>query len=121
MAKAKNLFNLVKLGHRPTQKEKDRRFNRRNEVYRIARGSLETWESISDKEDVLATNYLQQTIELAKQVGFFSIWMMVFHDYPTVLQALLLAFPGTERTYFDEMGHPKLDLPLPSDSLPEDK
>lgn len=121
LAKAQNLFNLVKLGHRPTQKEKDRRFNRRNEVYRIARGSLETWESISDKEDVLATNYLQQTIELAKQVGFFSIWMMVFHDYPTVLQALLLAFPGTERTYFDEMGHPKLDLPLPSDSLPEDK
>lgn len=47
--------------------------------------------------------------------------MMVFHDYPTVLQALLLAFPGTERTYFDEMGHSKLDLPLPSDSLPEDK
>lgn len=121
LAKAQNLFNLVKLGHRPTQKEKDRRFNRRNEVYRIARGSLETWESISDKEDVLATNYLQQTIELAKQVGFFSIWMMVFHDYPTVLQALLLAFPGTERTYFDEMGHPKLDLLLPSDSLPEDK
>ena len=83
----------------------------------MARDSLKVWESTPDKENVLATNYLQQTIELAKQVGFFSIWMMVFRDYPTVLQALLLAFPGTERTYFDEIGHPKFILSPPPNSL----
>lgn len=116
LAKAEKLFNLVKLDNRPTPREKDRRFNRRNEVYRMARDSLKVWEATPDKENVLAINYLQQTIELAKQVGFFSIWMMVFHDYPTVLQALLLAFPGTERTYFDEIGHPKFILSLRSKS-----
>lgn len=108
LEKAKRLFNLVKLGNRPGGREKDRRFSRRNEVYRIAKNSLGMWQVMSREEGEKKDIFLYQTIELAKQVGFFSIWTTVFSDEPVVLLALISAFPGTEHTYFDSEGHPKL-------------
>ena len=62
----------------------------------------------TDKEDDKAKLFLHQTIELARQIGFFSIWTTVFYNDPIVLCSLISAFPGTERTFFDEYGHPKL-------------
>lgn len=106
LKKAENLYALVKLGNKPSVGEKDRRFRRRIQVYGIAETSLRQWQTIADKKDPAAMAFLDQTIELAKQVGFFSIWATVFEDDPNVLNALIQAFPGTERTFFDENGHP---------------
>lgn len=105
--KAKKLFDLVDLGHRPVGKSKDRRFKQRNEAYRLAKNSLKAWQAIDNKEDKAAKFFLSQTIELAKNTGFFSIWTMVFYNDSDVLHALISAFPGTERTYFDQDGHPR--------------
>lgn len=113
LQKARRLFDLVKLDNRPVGREKDRRFKRRNEAYKIAKDSLAMWQSITDKEDDKAKMFLHQTIELARQIGFFSIWTTVFHNDPTVLCSLISAFPGTERTFFDEYGHPKLIIVKP--------
>ena len=69
--KARNLFELVDLGHRPVGKSKDRRFKQRNEAYRLAKNSLKAWQSIDNKEDEGAKLFLSQTIELAKNTVFF--------------------------------------------------
>lgn len=71
LRKAENLYELVKLGNIPGTGEKDRRFKKRIEVYGIAETSLHQWQTIADKEDPAAMGFLHQTIELAKQTGFF--------------------------------------------------
>jgi len=82
--KARNLFELVDLGHRPVGKSKDRRFKQRNEAYRLAKNSLKAWQSIDNKEDEGAKLFLSQTIELAKNTVFlygqwyFTIILMFF-------------------------------------------
>lgn len=47
---------------------------------------------------------LRQIITIAKQMGFFSIWMMVFKDDSEVTNALINSFPGTVRECFDKNG-----------------
>lgn len=109
LEKAKNLFELLALDNIPEPGCKDRRFYERFEVYNTARRSLQRWEEMCASEEFVQL-FLDTTIELAQYSGFFSIWAMVFTDEPMVLRALIDAFPGTERTFFDENGRPKLLL-----------
>lgn len=104
LEKARKLFELLALDHVPGLKEKDRRFQSRFEVYTTATTTLQHWEKMRDSKEDAVRAFLDTTIELARHSGFFSIWMMVFTDEPIILRALLDAFPGTERTYFDENG-----------------
>ena len=41
--KAKKLFDLIELDHVPNEREKDKRFSKRNEVFQIAYDSLNDW------------------------------------------------------------------------------
>lgn len=110
LTKAKKLFNLVKLDNIPTPAEKDRRQNERNKVFEIALDSLADYQegkvTYPEHIDVLA----KQIVRTAILGGFFSIWMTVFADEPEVLNALIDAFPGTEKEFFDESGVSKLIL-----------
>lgn len=107
LKRAENLYNLVNLGNKPSAKEKDRRFMKRIEAYNVALNSLKEWQGITDKETPAAQAFFRQTIRLAQRYGFFSMWATVFEDDPVFLHALIDAFPGTERTCFDENGRPK--------------
>ena len=98
--KAERLFNVVGLGNRPKTKLEDLRFWKRSEVYQCAVRAAKRWKSNPTEE------LKESTVELAKAMGFFSIWMSVFDDVPEMLLAFLDAFPGTKRTYYDADGHP---------------
>lgn len=115
LKKAEALFHLVKLDNN-SHLSKDKRFQKRMEVFTQAEEHLKTWIRLKNevgqkgKED-LCKKMLEvikaNTVELAKASGFFSIWMTVFHDEPEILLALIDAFPGTNKQCYDEVGHPK--------------
>jgi hypothetical protein len=105
--RAKNTFDMVKLDNIPKKGDKDRRFSRRNEVYEIAQNSLKKWMAAKGDASETARDLRETTIWLAGQTGFFSIWRTVFADEPEFLNALIEAFPGTNRACFDENGKPK--------------
>lgn len=117
LKKAINLYELVNLGNKPGPKDKDRRFKNRIEAYGRAERSLQMWQTMTDKEDPAVSGFLEQTIELAKCTGFFSIWAEVFKCDPYVLNALICAFPGTDHTVFDKNGYPKMLLKAPDDGV----
>lgn len=99
-SKAEKIYNLVKLGEQPGQKA-DRRTMQRNEVYETAKRAKERLDRNR------APDLMEQIIETAICSGFFSIWTNVFSEDPEMLNALILAFPGTEKDFFDAEGHPK--------------
>ena len=101
LQKATALYNVVGLGNIPTRKTDDNRFWKRTEVYACAKRALDRWKTNP------CTALLDTTIDLALAQGFFSVWMYVFNDEPIVLNKLIDAFPGTNRTYYDADGHPK--------------
>lgn len=115
LKKAENLFGLLALDHIPGPGEKDRRFQSRFEVYTTAMNTLQHWKKMRTSKEDTVRPFLDTTIELAKYSGFFSIWTMVFTDEPVILRALLDAFPGTDRTYFDENGLPNTLLCKPKE------
>lgn len=93
--KAKNLFELVGLGHKPVIGEKDRRFFERNEARNNAMKSKEGWAVFKKCDDECRKMYLNTIILLAQCGGFFSTWMEIFNDEEEVREALIKAFPGT--------------------------
>ena len=96
--KARNTYQLVKLWNIPlSPRDRDRRFSKRSEAYNCANESLAIWEMV--KETEYKKYYLNQTIKLAKAVGFFSVWMEVFSDYKEIQQKLVSAFEGTRAEY----------------------
>lgn len=50
---------------------------------------------------------IKQIIRTAVESGFFSIWMKVFEGEAEVLNALIAAYPGTAKDFFDEKGNAK--------------
>lgn len=109
LKKARNLFELIALNHIPEPGKpgwKDRRFKGRIEVYKTATDTLQRWKRMHNQEEQTVKAFLDTTIDLARYSGFFSIWMTVFIEEPVILRALIDAFPGTERTFFDESGRP---------------
>ena len=87
---AKNLFNLVGLGRRPTNdpRASDLRWRKRREAWRTAEVARQ---KIADGDDP------EWVIRLAQASGFWSVWMAVFHEYPDVRDRLERGFPGTRR------------------------
>ena len=97
--KARNLFDLLKLDPRISQKP-DRRVKKRNEVFQTATESLADWK-------INQTPAMQrQIIRTAVANGFFSVWMTVFEDEPDILREMINAFPATETAFFDDEGRP---------------
>ncbi len=52
------------------------------------------------------TLYRDLLITIVKHSGFWSIWMHAFSAYPEVQRELILAFPGTNRAYFQAILNP---------------
>lgn len=99
--RAVNLFQLVQLDHIPHPRERDRRWNQRMEAYNLAVESLGDWKRIKEQED--QELYLKQTLRLARNTGFFSVWMEVFKEHKDVQKRLVEEFEGTKREYFDDI------------------
>lgn len=87
--KAQKLFDLVGLGRRPTNNSRvrDLRWRKRREAWGQANFALQQVKKGADVEWV---------IQLAKAVGFFSVWMTVFADDPQMCDRLRRSFPGTQ-------------------------
>lgn len=110
--KAENLFDLVQLDHIPKPGEKDKRFKERHETMNNANESRAAWERYSNMQETaeiraLKEGWLEQTINLAKEKGFFSIWMEAFQDISLIRNRLIDAFTGTNRKCFDSDGNAK--------------
>ena len=99
--KAQNLFDLLKLDPRTSQKT-DRRVMKRNEAFHTASESLADWKT----NQIPAMQ--RQIIRTALANGFFSVWMTVFEDEPDILREMIKAFPATETAFFDAEGHPTM-------------
>lgn len=97
---ARKLFELVKLGNVPNERNKDRRFFWRNEAYNDAVDSKEGW--IKVRETKQKSVFLKNMIIAAKNSGFFSTWMEVFKDDEEVKRALIDEFNGTRKEIFEE-------------------
>ena len=104
--RAQNLIDLVGLDRNPAEgwpnpSPRDDRYEKREAIWRFA--TLLKSKFLDTPEDV-------ETIVIgAYELGFFSVWMAVFHDFPTVRLALIEKFNGTkEANCFDETG-----LPIP--------
>lgn len=101
--KAQALYEGVGLGFSPKNiTDRDKRWMKRLETLGVAEDSRRTW--LKMKASEFKEDELRQIITLAKQMGFFSIWMLVFFDDSEVKNALINAFPGTSKTCFDENG-----------------
>lgn len=102
--KTVSLFNGVCLNFCPKNvRDKDKRWQKRIETLGQAERSRIFWNKIWDTE--LRNEGLDTITTLAKALGFFSIWMMVFEDDRDVKNALIDAFPGTARECFDDDGN----------------
>ena len=103
LEKAQGLYDGVGLGHYPrNSSDKDKRWQGRMAALSIAEESRRVWLKMKDSE--FKEDELKQIITLAKQTGFFSIWMMIFQEDTEVKCELIKAFPGTAKNCFDLNG-----------------
>lgn len=96
LANAKALINLVGLDKRPGHPQhlpKDKRWDRRREVWEIANRYLDKYnQHLVDEHTIL---------DLAKGYGFWSVWFSVFRNAINVKHLLVTNFRGTELLCFD--------------------
>lgn len=96
LANAEALINLVGLDKRPGHPKhlpKDKRWDRRREVWEIARRYLDKYDQhLVDEYTIL---------DLARGYGFWSVWFSVFRNAVDVKRLLVTNFRGTELTCFD--------------------
>lgn len=112
LQRAKAIFEGLALDYRPNsesgmqgkEKYKDKRWNKRFEALGVAEEARQSWERHKGKE--FMNDQLVNIVNQAKGYGFFSVWMMVFENETDVREALIGAFPGTDRECFDEMAKP---------------
>jgi hypothetical protein len=107
LKKAQNLFDLIKLDNIPLLREKDRRARERNRAFECALDSLVDYQKGKEMYPEQIEALSKQIIRTAIYSGFFSIWTTIFAEEPEILRALINAFPGTEKSFFDENGLPK--------------
>ncbi len=101
LSNAEALINLVGLDKRPghpNHKSKDKRWDRRREVWEIAKRYLDKYNNGSVEE--------QTIIDLAKAYGFWSIWFNMFINVIAVKQLLIAEFNGTDSACFDTSYNP---------------
>ncbi|AWL06267.1 HNH endonuclease [Massilia oculi] len=98
--KATSLINLVGLDRHPGQpknkrpKDRDKRYLEREEKWKLAqimRATLARNDNIDFRETL---------VHLAKESGFFSIWIDAFHDDPDMRRRLVEAHVGTAKDCF---------------------
>lgn len=94
--KARALIQLVGLDKRPGHPEyleKDKRWDRRREVWEIAQRYLANYELGLIGEETI--------IDLARGYGFWSVWYSLFKIHSNIVQALVEHFSGTSTDCFD--------------------
>lgn len=100
-AKAAALITLVGLDRHPGQpadkqpSDRDKRYLEREEKWRLAQ-TMRDRLTRNDTDD-----YRDTLVDLAKQSGFFSIWIAVFHDDPDMRRRLVEAHVGTASDCFE--------------------
>ncbi len=100
--KANALIELVGLDRHPGQpvekqpSDRDKRYLEREEKWELANRKREALRR-NDNDD-----YREALVDLAKQSGFFGIWMTVFHDDPDMRRRFVEAFVGTARDCFED-------------------
>lgn len=101
LANAAALINLVGLDKRPghpNHLSKDKRWDRRREVWEIAKRNLDKYDHhLIDEHTVL---------ELARGYGFWSVWYSVFRNAIDVKRLLVSNFRGTAPNCFDANFNP---------------
>lgn len=106
-------IKLVKLHRHRSEARKedqptprDKRVDFRLNAWTCAQRQLELYEEFLHDpvySEVLATQIAE---EIAPKYWFFSIWMTVFADHPTMRQRFIAAFPGTAPDCFNLSGQP---------------
>lgn len=112
LQKAKALFQGLALDYHPNsegnvegkEKYRDKRWNKRFEALTVAEEARCSWEK--HKNTNFRDDQLTNIVNQARGYGFFSIWMMVFEGEIEVRNALISAFPGTDRSSFDKSALP---------------
>ena len=88
---------------RPTRR--DKRPDLRSDTWDVALGSLRRIEQPETDQSIRNQIAEIAVVDLAPAMGFFSVWMTVFHDHPDMLKRFIHAFPGTDPDCFDDEGH----------------
>lgn len=100
-AKANALIELVGLDRYPAQPpakqpaDRDKRYLEREEKWKLAQLMREAL-GRNDNND-----FREVLVNLAKQSGFFGIWMAAFHDDSDMRRRLVESFVGTARDCFE--------------------
>lgn len=103
---AHNLFTDLHLDNIPkAPSDKDRRHLSRTNAYNRAKEYLSIW--LRAKGTALRDDLLGIVCATAEDLGFFSVWMNVFQDEPTIRVALIRKIKGTAQDCYDSNGNPK--------------
>ena len=101
LTNAEALIGLVGLDKRPGHPQhlpKDKRWDRRREVWEIAKRYLAKYDQHLVDEHTI--------IDLAKAYGFWSVWYSVFRNAIDVKRLLVTSFNGTDPACFDANFNP---------------
>jgi hypothetical protein len=104
--KAQALLNLVGLQRHPASgweqpARREKRWQDRENIWAAAERCKELFESLGQSAETQ-----ELVLKFAQSRGFFSIWMMVFENYPEVKRELIQLLPGTATCCFDPDGNP---------------
>jgi HNH endonuclease len=105
-SKTQALLNLVGLQRHPTASgtkpaRRDKRWQDRDNVWELAERCREDFEKLGQVDEAR-----KLIIKVATSRGFFSVWMIVFDNYPDVKKELIKSFPGTATVCFNPNGKP---------------
>jgi len=105
--KAKNMLDLVGLQNYPnTPTASDRRWINRKDAFIKAEMALKLYEKAISNGHDSAVQFEKVFGLWASDNGFFSIWMNVFKDYPSVKNEIIKSFTGTANNCFDKDFNP---------------
>ena len=109
LQRAKQTFDDLALDYYPKKGQvpryKDKRWSRRFEAYRMAENAKVDWLKCKDTD--FRSMYISAVVGMAKGQGFFSVWLKIFEDETDIKNALIEAFPGTDKSSFDQNGNLK--------------
>ncbi len=104
--RARSLVDLVGLDRHqatgfPKPALRDARWRQREEAWSTAEFCRERYESLNQTDEAL-----RFVLDVARGLGFLSVWLSVFAEYPPVKLRLIRVFPGTPGSCFDSRGDP---------------